>query len=96
MENYLVYYVDKNYNEYGFAECGLYRIVVVGGDIENDRVINERKAIEKWKETVDCTELEIELENVVYGIPVWATKDPADNDRPYYIMVQHLPKAIKN
>lgn len=94
MERYLVYCVEKEYNEKGVAECGLYRVIEVW-DSGNDKIENERKAIEKWVEFYDL-DLEIELEDEVYGNPVWSAKDGAEDDKPYYIVLQHLPKSIKN
>ena len=98
MERYLVYCMDKDYNDNGIAECGLYRIVEVWGLVENDRIGNERKAVEEWKRAINCEFLEIELQDVVYDNPVWtATEifDEEQTDGEYYVMVQHLPKFIK-
>lgn len=98
MERYLVYCMDKDYNNEGNAKCGLYRIVEVWDSVEDDRLTNERKAIEKWKRATNCEFLQIKLQEVIDDNPVWtATEifDEGQTDGEYYVMVQHLPKFIK-
>lgn len=94
---YLVYCVTKEFDEYGMATCGHYAIVNVRYSENETRIMKERKAVEAWKFQQGCSHLDIELERVIYDVPVWSAVDVSDEGQDndsYYIVVQHLPYKI--